>query len=128
MSVSTSPPDSAAEHGRLPVIDTRAALQRMAGDEQLFRELARFFLEDSPVLLADVRRALAGRDCEAAVRPAHSLKGIAANLGGLRLEAAACAVEQLAVAGRLDSARAAAAQLASEIERLSQALRSDVLE
>jgi HPt (histidine-containing phosphotransfer) domain-containing protein len=127
MSVSSPPPGSAAD-ARLPVIDTRAALERMAGDEQLFRELARFFLEDSPVLLADVQNALAGRDCEAAARPAHSLKGIAANLGGMRLEAAARAVEELAVAGRVDPARTAAEQLVSEVERLSQALRSNVLD
>lgn len=127
MSASTSPTDLEADGSRLPVIDTRAALERMAGDEQLFRELARFFLEDSPVLLAEVNSALAGRDCTGAARPAHSLKGIAANLGGLRLEAAARVVEEHALARRLTEARAAAVVLASESERLLESLRTDVL-
>ena len=100
----------------------------MAGDEKLYRELARFFLEDSPVLLAEVESALAGRDWEAAGRPAHSLKGIAANLGGLRLEAAARILEEHVLAGRRQEARAAAGLLASEAQRLMESLRNDVLD
>lgn len=128
MSASTSSSDPAADNGRLPVIDARAALERMGGDEELFRELARFFLEDSPVLLAEVDSALAGRDFEGAARPAHSLKGIAANLGGLRLEAAARDVEDLAIAGRFEQARAAVEEMATECARLVEALRRDMLE
>jgi HPt (histidine-containing phosphotransfer) domain-containing protein len=126
MSASSSPTDLTADCS-LPVIDARAALERMAGDEQLYRELARFFLEDSPVLLAEVESALSGRDCEGAARPAHSLKGIAANLGGLRLEAAARAVEEHALARRRKEACDAAVVLVSESQRLMESLRNDVL-
>ncbi len=109
------------------VLDLPGAIERFGGDQQLLRELAVIFLEDNVGLLQDLKSALAEDDRERTERFAHSLKGVAANLGGLRLESAALAVEDAARAGRLKLAALAIEPLTVEMNRLVDALRRTVL-
>ena len=110
----------------LQVLDLQAAVDRIGGDRQLLRELAEIFLEDSALLLGALQTALAGDHREQAERSAHSLRGIAANLGGLRVEAAAAAIEEAARSGRLEIARLAVDRLTVEFNRLTDALRGTI--
>jgi HPt (histidine-containing phosphotransfer) domain-containing protein len=121
--MSPSPSPLADKHCELQVLDLQAAVDRIGGDRQLLRELAGIFLEDSAVLLGELKTALAGDDQEQTERCAHSLRGIAANLGGLRVEAAAAAIEEAARSGSLDAARLAVDPLIFEFNRLTDALR-----
>lgn len=109
------------------VLDLPGAIDRFGGDQQLLRELAEIFLEDNVVLLQELKSALAEDDRERTERCAHSLKGVAANLGGLRVEAAALAVEDAARAGGLELATLAIEPLTIELNRLVDALRRTVL-
>jgi HPt (histidine-containing phosphotransfer) domain-containing protein len=111
----------------LQVLDRQAAIERFGGDRQLLRELAEIFLEDQGALLQDLRAALAGRDRERTERLAHSLKGIAANLGGLRVEAAALEMEDAARTRGLEMAALAIEPLTRELHRLVDELRRTVL-
>ncbi len=57
------------------------ALERLGGDEELLREVARLFLDEYPGLLVEIRDAVAVRDADALQRAAHSLKGSVSNFG-----------------------------------------------
>jgi HPt (histidine-containing phosphotransfer) domain-containing protein len=124
MSPSASP--NVDDHCDPQVLDLQAAVDRIGGDRQLLRELAEIFLEDSAVLLDDLKTALAGGNREQVERCAHSLRGIAANLGGTRVEAAAAAIEETARSGSLDIARLAVDPLTVEFNRLTDALRRTI--
>lgn len=60
-------------------VDVDGSLERMLGNEALFeRVLKKFIQDDSYPQLVE---ALAAEDYEAAFRHAHTLKGVAGNLG-----------------------------------------------
>ncbi len=59
----------------------REVLDRLGGDEVLFRELCGIFVDESPKLLEKLRQAIAAGDPEAVMRAAHSLKGELGYLG-----------------------------------------------
>lgn len=105
------------------VVDLPAALERIGGDRQLFRELALIFVEDSPALLESLRASLAEQNRGLAERCAHGLKGIAANVGGVRVERTAVVVEDAARAGQLEIADIGYQTLAVELSRLIDELR-----
>jgi CheY-like chemotaxis protein/HPt (histidine-containing phosphotransfer) domain-containing protein len=106
------PPPSAAA-----TIDPEALalLKQMAGDggPGMLRDLLALFRADAPPLQAAMRAAVAGRDAEALRRSAHSLKGVAANLGAKALAALCAELERM---GR-DGAVGGAEGLLAEVER-----------
>ena len=54
------------------------ALERLAGDENMFLRVAEIVLEDAPALIQQSRSAIEGNDFEHAVAPTHKLKGLLA--------------------------------------------------
>jgi HPt (histidine-containing phosphotransfer) domain-containing protein len=106
------------------VIDLPAALERIGGDRQLFRELSLIFVEDSPPLLESLRVNLADRNRREAEKCAHGLKGIAANVGGVRVERMAVVVEDAARAGQLEIADIGFQTLSTELAHLIDELRA----
>jgi two-component system, sensor histidine kinase and response regulator len=103
--------------------DFDAALQRLGGDEELFREIAQFFLEDAPVLLNDLRVGLDSGDRDAMGRAAHSLKGLVGNFGAQLAGRNALAIEQIARDGTLTDVPPLLEQLQGEVGALEEALR-----
>lgn len=69
----------------LPVLDKKAALQRIGGDEELYGEIFELFLEDTPVQMEKLRVALDAGDRVVVERQAHSLKSASANIGAEQL-------------------------------------------
>ena len=59
--------------------DTEGALARFLGDEALYSDCFRMFLTDP--CFAQLEHALARQDLSAAFTAAHTLKGVAGNLG-----------------------------------------------
>ena len=57
------------------VVDFDRALSRVAGDEEMLRELAQIFLEESPNWLDQVETAINDGDAEGLFRAAHDIKG-----------------------------------------------------
>lgn len=70
--------------------DMRGALERFIGDEALYEECFRMFLEDSNFTALGC--ALSKKDYRAAFYAAHTLKGVAGNLGLTPLYNAICDV------------------------------------
>jgi len=109
------------------VVDLPGALDRIDGDQRLLNEIAEIFLNDGPRLLESFQSAVAARDVIRTESSAHALKGIAANVGGLRVERAALAVEDAARTGQMELAGIAAECLTTEIDRLVDALERMVV-
>jgi signal transduction histidine kinase/CheY-like chemotaxis protein/HPt (histidine-containing phosphotransfer) domain-containing protein len=112
-------PVSAASEG---VFDRAAALDRLAGDEGLLRELCEVFLEEEPKWRAEIRAAVAARDAALLKRAAHTLKGAVDSIGGARAYRAALELERMGREANLDGAEAALAELERELAALVPAL------
>ncbi len=108
-----------------PVIDLDAALARMGGDESLVGEMAKFFLDDSPQLLAEIERALDESDAETVRRAAHSLKGLASTpVKGASM--AAQRLEDMARQGKLNHANEDFTRLVRAVNQTQVALRQAI--
>ena len=79
--------------GDLPGIDTGAGLARMMGKTAFYRKQLLKFRANQAAFAADFRRAADDADPTARKRLAHTLKGLAGNIGATRLQAAAAGLE-----------------------------------
>jgi CheY-like chemotaxis protein len=120
----TSPATGNAGDHTSEVLDRELALARVEGDEGLLADLAKLFCEESPKLLSAVRDAVARRDNAALKRAAHSLKGSMSTFAARDATEAALRLEELASEGELVDAEGAYRLLATQVERLKQALES----
>ena len=75
-------------------LDTRAGLRRVMGREALYLSLLRKFMESQTHAMRDIEVALDASDWPLAERIAHTLKGVAGNIGATSLEAAAGILER----------------------------------
>lgn len=107
------------------VFDKSAALERMAYDAQLFREMIDLFREDGPRRLRTLSLALDAGDWSRVHYAAHSLKGLAANFNATRTMAAAAEVEKLARAGDRDRLDPAVRELRLALDELLSELTPD---
>lgn len=101
-----------------------AELRELLGDE--VAQLVRVFLDDAPKLVRRMENAAARPDYPMLYQAAHALKSSSANLGAMRLSAAAKRIEMSARAEALDRPAVAVAMLAEEYERVRKALQSDL--
>lgn len=89
-----SPSDLPSIHG----LDIRAGLMVVRGNEALYRKLLLRFREQQ-IHFADEFEQANAVDPQTATRLAHSLKGVAGNLGALRLQHLAESLEQACKSG-----------------------------
>jgi signal transduction histidine kinase/CheY-like chemotaxis protein/HAMP domain-containing protein len=106
-------------------LDARGGLARVGGNEKLYLKLLRQLLDAHGGAVDDIKRALKAGDTAVAERLAHTLKGVAANLGATYVQSAAAAVEG-SIRNRRSSADVTAAieQLTAVLEPLLTSLRS----
>jgi len=102
----------------LPGIDTADGLKRVGGNKKLFRKLLVKFYEDYPRASAEIETALDSGDRELAQRLAHTVKGVAGNIGALEMQAAAAVVEAAVKHEDEAGARAALPPFAETLDRL----------
>jgi len=111
---------TAADDSAAPPIDKAAALEKLAGDEELLVEIIDLYLEDSPRVLEGLRAAAAAGDAEGVWKAAHRLKGSVGSLSAIPAFEAARDLEAGGRAGDIDSELLA--RMETELERLAQAL------
>jgi signal transduction histidine kinase/CheY-like chemotaxis protein/HPt (histidine-containing phosphotransfer) domain-containing protein len=99
-----------------------AALNHVGGDEELLRELVELFLEERPVLMADVKQSIARGDSESLRKSAHTLKGSVGNFCAQGAFEAAQRLERMGKSGDLSEVETAWRALQCEMERLNPAL------
>ncbi len=83
-------------------LDWDAALERVGGDADLLKDIARLFIDDCPRALAELRDAGARGDHPLVERAAHGLKGAASNFGARRVVETSLRIEKMGRAGTLD--------------------------
>lgn len=98
------------------------ALRRMGADSDLLCCMVDFFLEDSPLLLRDLKLRIDAGDAPEASRLAHSLKSLCCNIEAEAATEAAAFAEAACMADSLDEASALVPPLTEELRQLSQAL------
>ena len=106
-------------------LDTRDGLLRVGGNRRLYLNLLRQFVEQQGMAAAQVRGALAAGDPAQAARVAHSLKGVAGNIGAKAVHAAAGGLETL-IRERAPGAEVDASirGVAEALDRLVRGLRA----
>jgi len=109
------------------VVNLEIALLRLGNDHQLLRDMAGFYIEDVPQLMGELRSALEAGDVELATRSAHSLKGLSSNFEAMLAVGAATTIENAARGGDLQKAAAGVEELDTELGRVIQALKTEVL-
>ena len=91
-------PSSPAPQEALPSIaglDTNDGLSRVGGNRKLYVKILRQFAEQQGPALDQVADALAKGDHALAERLAHTLKGVAGNIGAAGVQSAAAALERV---------------------------------
>jgi len=81
----TESKDLALSEQNLSGIDIKDGLTRLGGDEQLYRRVLNKFSQGQSDALIRVRTAMSQGDVETAKRDAHTLKGVAGNIGAKAL-------------------------------------------
>ena len=109
-------------HEAEPAFNYQASLARLDNDAKLFRDMVRFFQEDSPQLMRQIRESLKAGNTHLAERAAHSLSGLAATFDAHATIRAAQYVENLVRSGSLTDAADAVETLDREVARLIRAL------
>lgn len=106
-----------------PTIDpaTFEALKETTGADFAL-ELVDTFLQEAPVMLDDLRRALAAKDPDKFRRAAHSLKSNSNTFGALTLGAMARELELMSVSKVSESGTQPLDALAQEYSRVAAAL------
>src|SRR5262245_35464162 len=116
---SESAPSATAMNADVPAVeglDTADGLLRVAGNKSLYAKLLRQFTDQQAAAGARIAEALHAGDHATAERLAHTVKGVAGNLGAGPVHRSASALEQ-AIASGSD---------AKGIEALRQGLASDL--
>jgi HPt (histidine-containing phosphotransfer) domain-containing protein len=106
------------------ILNHRLALERVEGDEELLREVARLFLADYPRALGEIREAVLSGDPKRLEREAHGLKGAAANFGAQPVVAAALELELMGRNGQTSGAEPSLRLLESSLTQLHGELES----
>jgi two-component system sensor histidine kinase/response regulator len=75
-------------------LDTAGGLLRVAGNRKLYLKLLRQFADQQTDAAEQARRMLAAGDVDAAERLAHTLKGVAGNIGAVVVQNAAAELEK----------------------------------
>ena len=78
----------------LPMLDQKAGLARMQGDQHLYRKMLLRFAQSQSSFVEQFGAAIAGHDFATAQRLAHTLKGTAGTIGATDLQLASQALEE----------------------------------
>ncbi len=87
------PPEPVPDLPEIEGIDAAGGLTRVAGNKKLYRKLLKQFAEEYADSADQVGKALSAGDAATAGRLAHTVKGVAANLGAGAVQAAAAELE-----------------------------------
>ncbi len=102
------------------------ALERLAGNESLLKNMAKIFLDNHSDQVSEIKKAIDGGDDKALELSAHSLKGDLASLGAEAASAPALQLEVMGLENNMASALEVYSLLENEVMRLNGYLREFV--
>ncbi|MBF0277338.1 MAG: response regulator [SAR324 cluster bacterium] len=83
------PQEDTAELINMAGIDVKTGLERVSGNQKLFRSILKKFAANQIGTIEEIRKALEDKDIKLASRLAHTLKGVSGNIGATELQSAA---------------------------------------
>jgi HPt (histidine-containing phosphotransfer) domain-containing protein len=105
-----------------PCCDIDAAIDRLGGDVDLYKDLVDRFLDDTAGMRQRVESAIQARDASLLHRAAHSLKGLAASVGAVTAANALAELEEIGRIGDFGRVTQAAQRLRIEMEHTADEL------
>jgi HPt (histidine-containing phosphotransfer) domain-containing protein len=104
----------------MAILDSRFAgpLGRLDGDQKLFGELAAYFIEDAPQLLAAARSGMADRNAQAVARAVHGFGGLTATFDAYEAVGITKSIGQMVSNGDWKAVGDALAELETEVDNL----------
>ena len=99
------------------LLDKKAILNRLMGDEELVKRLLNSFLEDILLQLPKLEEAFKNKDIRQVELHAHSIKGAAGNAGAISLQQMAEKVEASVESGNLEDAAALMPEFKSRVQK-----------
>jgi len=112
-----------SETGSKEVFDLSRALEVVAGNKDLFQEIAVMFLENLPGNILKIREEIADGNSSGLELAAHSLKGAVGNFGAKRAYEAAYQLEKLGKEGEMGDAAVALTKLEKEFRTLTAKMK-----
>ena len=103
-------------------IDVGGGLRRVGGNRVLYTKLLRRFSDTYRDTATDIRDGMAKGDLTTVRQLAHTVKGVAGNIGADPLQAAAGLLEEAAAAGRTEGADDLVDRFAEQLQRVLVAL------
>ncbi|MEW6666525.1 MAG: response regulator [Thermodesulfobacteriota bacterium] len=104
------------------IFDREKALEVVAGDMGLLKEIVGLFFEKAPAYMNQLKEGISNHDRPLVERIAHTLKGSAASLGALRTSQASYRLERMGKEDRLEEAMDALSELERELKTLETVL------
>ena len=102
----------------IPGLDLKAALARVVGKTKLLRKFLVSFHDDQAEAVLRIRAALAAGDHETAAREAHTVKGLAGNIGADHMAKCASIVERMVKDGVSEGLDDAVIQMETDLADL----------
>ncbi len=99
-------------------IDIARALRALEGNSELLKDLASMFVEDAPVLLQQLKKAISDKDSLQVRSVAHCLKGLVSTFYATESVEIAQRFENLAAEGVLDEFSN------GELQKLEESIKS----
>lgn len=105
------------------VFDHAAINKRLMGDADLLQTVCNAFLTDMPQQIDSLKAHLDAEDIASAANRMHTIKGAAANVGGMALSALAAELEMVGKAGNMGQFRERLADVDSHFAQLMTAMQ-----
>jgi len=117
-------PESAleVEHTSPDVFDCAGLMERLMNNGDLAHRVMRGYLQEIPRRIGALETAVKNHDVAVAEREAHTIKGMAANVGGGALRQIAYELEQAGRSGDFSTVASGLATLKEQVHRLSSAI------
>jgi len=109
------------------VFDRTAFLDRIGGDEELYREIIGLFLQDVPGQIEFLENTINKKDPALVDRQAHTLKGASGNVGAVSLQDAAMQLELAGKNGDLSRATEMLNTIKKEFEKVKKAMTKETI-
>jgi len=117
-------PHKQSNQNAVPVWDQASALKRLLGKADLFKQLLELFFEEQPARLQDLQEAIETDNTKQTILLTHTIKGIAANLGGLHLQEQAKEMELAAKKSDMQQVKALMPGLLKNSEQVHQLFKN----
>jgi PAS domain S-box-containing protein len=102
----------------VPGLETDKALTRVGGNVKLLRKLIGRFNETQADVMARIKAAIENSDADGATREAHTVKGLAGNIGATEMAERAAKVEGMLKRGETEGLREALEAMEQELNSL----------